>query len=206
VAQSQSAERPVSAWPWPAPVDDGGACHLRRGLAIPDIALPTTAGREISFARLQHRVVVFFYPWTGRPGLADPPNWGVIPGAHGSTPQAQDLGKFYSAFVAMGAGVFGVSTQSTDYQRELAERLRLPFELASDAERKLQNAAKLPTFETGGVVYLKRLTLVLRDGRIERVFYPVHPPDAHAGEILAWLTSVVDSAAGAQPKTAGSRD
>jgi peroxiredoxin len=206
VAQSQSAERPVNAWPWPAPVDDGGACHLRCGLAMPNVALPTTAGREVAFGRRQQRAIVFFYPWTGRPGVANPPNWDMIAGAHGSTPQAQDFGKFYSAFAAMGVSVFGVSTQSTDYQRELVERLRLPFELVSDSERKLQHAAKLPIFETGGVVYLKRLTLVLRDGRIERVFYPVHPPDAHAREVLAWLTSVVDSAAWAQPKTAGSRD
>jgi peroxiredoxin len=196
----------VSAWPLPAPVDDGGARHLRRGLAMPDLALPTTAGREVSFGRLQHRAVVFFYPWTGRPGLANPPDWDVIPGAHGSTPQAQDFRNLYSAFADMGVGLFGVSTQSTHYQRELVERLRLPFELVSDAERKLQNAAKLPTFETGGVAYLKRLTRVLRDGRIERVFYPVHPPDAHAREVLAWLNSGVGFAAGAQRKTAGSRD
>jgi peroxiredoxin len=196
----------VSAWPWPAPVDDGAACHLKCGLAMPNIALPTTAGRKVSFGRHQQRAVVFFYPWTGRPGVANPPNWDMIAGAHGSTPQAQDFGEFYSAFAAMGAGVFGVSTQSTDYQRELVERLRLPFELVSDAERKLKNAAKLPTFETGGVVYLRRLTLVLRDGRIERVFYPVHPPDVHAREVLAWLTSVVGYPAGAQPKRVGWQD
>jgi peroxiredoxin len=206
VAQDQPAERRVSSWPGPAPVDDGAACHLRCGLAMPNIVLPTTAGREISFRRHQQRAVVFVYPWTGRPGLANPPDWDMIPGAHGSTPQAQDFGKYYSAFAAIGVGVFGVSTQTTDYQRELVERLSLPFELVSDAEQKLQNAAKLPTFETGGVVYLKRLTLVLRDGRIERVFYPVHPPDAHAREVLAWLNSVVGTAAGAQPIPAGSRD
>ena len=196
----------MSSSPWPAPVDDGAACHLRCGLAMPNIVLPTTAGREVSFRGHRQRVVVFFYPWTGRPGLANPPDWDMVPGAHGSTPQAQDFANFYSAFVDMGVGIFGVSTQSTDYQRELVDRLRLPFELVSDAQRKLQNAAKLPTFETGGVVYLKRLTLVLRDGQMERVFYPVHPPDAHAREVLAWLNSAVGSAAGAQWETAGSRD
>lgn len=181
----------MTGWPWPAPADDGSARHLARRLALPDIPLPTTADREVSFARLPGRTVVFFYPWSGRPGLPDPPGWDDIPGAHGSTAQAEGFRSLATAFPGLDTAVFGVSTQPVGYQRELAERLALPFELASDAAFLLTRALKLPTFATGGVTYLKRLTLVVREGRIEHLYYPVHPPDAHAREVLAWLGASV---------------
>jgi len=168
-------------------VDDGGARHLQRGRRIPDIELPTTAGRSVSLARLAGRSIVFCYPWTGRPGEPNPPGWDDIPGAHGSTPQAQGFRDLYDGFLQVEAGVFGLSTQSTTYQRELIERLGLPFEIVSDEGFVLVDALALPTFSTGGVTYLKRLTLAIRDGRIERVYYPVHRPEAHAREVCAWL-------------------
>jgi peroxiredoxin len=154
---------------------------------MPDIALPATSGRSVSFATLPGRVVVFCYPWTGRPGLPNPPNWDDIPGAHGSTPEAEGFRDLYIGFRQAGAEVFGLSTQPTGYQRELVERLRLPFEIVSDAGFALQGALGLPTFTTGGVRYLRRLTLGLKDGRIERVYYPIDAPAAHAREVCAWL-------------------
>ena len=170
-----------------ASVDDGGARHLKRGRRMPDIALPTTAGRSVNFARLPGRTIVYCYPWTGRPGVANPPGWDDIPGAHGSTPQAEGFRDLEAGFRQVGAAVFGLSTQSTGYQREMAERLRLPFEIVSDEAFALQRALSLPTFTTGCVTYLKRLTLAVRDGRIERVYYPIAAPGAHAREVCAWL-------------------
>ncbi len=178
-------------WPWPAPFEDGGAVHLRPGLALPDVALPTTAGRTVSFARLSGRAVIFAYPWTGRPGVEDPPGWDEIPGAHGSTAEARGYRNLHSSFLSLDTAVFGLSTQTSDWQRELAQRLDLPFELVSDASFKLARQLRLPSFDAGGVGYLKRLTLVVVDGRIDWVFYPVHPPDAHARDVLAWLTDWV---------------
>jgi len=169
------------------PRDDGGARHIKHGLRMPDIALPTTTGRHVSFAGLAGRAIVFCYPWTGRPGLANPPGWDDIPGAHGSTPQAEGFRDLETGFRQLGAQVFGLSTQPTAYQRELAERLRLLFEMVSDEGFELQRALALPTFATGGVTYLKRLTLGIRDGRIERVYYPIAAPGAHAREVCAWL-------------------
>jgi peroxiredoxin len=170
-----------------APADDGGAGHLKRGARLPDIALPTTAGRRISLAGIAGMAIVYFYPWTGRPGLPDPPGWDAIPGAHGSTPQAEGFRDLHAGFRQVEVDVFGVSTQPTEYQRELAERLRLPFELVSDADFEVQRALALPTFAAGGVTYLKRLTLAIRDGRIARVYYPIASPAAHAREVCAWL-------------------
>jgi peroxiredoxin len=154
---------------------------------MPDFDLPTTAGRSVNFAKLAGLNIVYCYPWTGRPGLPNPPNWDDIPGAHGSTPEAEGFRDLHAGFRQVGAAVFGLSTQSNEYQRELVERLGLPFELVSDAHFALQRTLALPIFATGGVTYLKRLTLAVSDGRIERVYYPVAMPAAHAREVCAWL-------------------
>lgn len=179
----------MDAWPYPAPEDDGGALHLVPGFALPDTPVVATDGRSISLARLDGRWVVFIYPWTGKPGLANPPNWDDIAGAHGSTPEAEGFRDRYDAFRALGFGVFGLSGQTTADQQEFAHRLRMPFPLLSDAAGTLRDALRLPTFETGGVTYLRRLTLILRDGKIDRAIYPVHPPHTHAGNLLATLPS-----------------
>jgi peroxiredoxin len=168
------------------PTDDG-ARHLKRGLRMPDIDLPTTGGRQVNFGKVPGMAIAYCYPWTGRPGLANPPGWDDIPGAHGSTPQAEGFRDLYAGFRQVDTALFGVSTQPTAYQKELVDRLELPFELASDESFALQRALSLPTFATGGVTYLKRLTLAIRDGRIERVYYPVASPAAHPREVCAWL-------------------
>lgn len=170
-----------------APADDGGARHLKRGQRVPDLDLPTTAGRLVNFARLAGMTIVYCYPWTGRPDLPDPPGWDDIPGAHGSTPETEGFRNLHAGFRQVGAQVFGLSTQPSAYQRELVERLDVPFEIVSDERFAFQRALPLPTFATGGVTYLKRLTLALKGGRIERVYYPVAAPAAHAREVCAWL-------------------
>jgi peroxiredoxin len=171
----------------PAPIDDGAADHLP-GLAAPALALPATDGRAISLAALEGRAVVYAYPRTGRPGepsLVD--DWDLIPGARGCTPEACGFRDHHAELAASGAGVFGLSTQDTPYQRELVERLSLPFPILSDRRLELTEALGLPTFEAAGQTLLRRLTLILHDGRIEHVFYPVFPPDRHASDVLAWL-------------------
>lgn len=177
----------MSDWPYPAPANDGAADHLRLGLRLPDLALPATHGGPVSLAHLEGAWVVFVYPWTGRPGLPNPPGWDDIPGAHGSTPEAEGFRDHSRTFRERSFGVLGLSGQTTADQQEFAERIRLPFPLLSDAEGRLRAALRLPTFETGGISYLKRLTLVVRDGAIERVIYPVHPPHTHASDLLAAL-------------------
>ncbi|GJD84394.1 peroxiredoxin [Methylobacterium haplocladii] len=172
----------------PAPVDDGAADHLR-GKRLPDVALTATDGRTVSLARLPGRTVVFAYPRTGEPGqpnlVAD---WDAIPGARGCTPQACDFRDRHAELIKRGvAQVHGLSTQSSDYQREAAERLHLPYTLLSDRHRTLALGARLPTFEAGGTVLLKRLTLVIDDGVVTKVFYPVFPPDRSAEQVIAWL-------------------
>lgn len=178
------------------PIDDGGARHLTRGRVMPDMALPTTAGERINFRALDGWTILFVYPWTGRPGVDNPPGWDDMPGAHGSTPEAEGFRNLHRAFVENGGRVFGLSAQETAWQQEFAARLELPYALVSDADHAFQRALGLPTFTLDGTVYLTRLTLALRDGRIERTFYPVHPPGAHPREVLAWFNELVSRPAG----------
>jgi peroxiredoxin len=167
--------------------DDGAAGHLQFGLHLPDLALPSTTGGAVSLARTSGLSVAFVYPWSGRPGTANPPGWDDIPGAHGSTPEAEGFRDLHAAFCDAGGQVFGVSSQTTAYQLEFAQRLHLPFALLSDVAFLLQAALALPTFETGGTTYLKRLTLVMNDGVLRRCFYPIADPAAHAVEVLESL-------------------
>ena len=172
----------------PVPVDDGAAAHLA-GMRLPDIALPATDGSTVSLAALPARTVVYAYPRTGEPGKAMLiPEWDEIPGARGCTPQSCAFRDHYADLKRAGADrVFGLSTQSTAYQREMAERLHLPFPVLFDEGLALTRALRLPTFEAGGLTLIKRLALVLDAGRITHVFYPVFPPDRNAADVLARL-------------------
>jgi len=170
----------------PAPIDDGACAHLP-GQQLPSILLPSTAGDLVNLADLAGTTVVYCYPRTGRPGEALPPGWDEIPGARGCTPQACAFRDHYQELQALHARVFGLSTQTTDYQQEAAARLHLPFALLSDAELAFARALRLPTFQVAGMTLIKRLTLIIRDGRIVKVFYPVFPPDKNAEEVIGWL-------------------
>jgi peroxiredoxin len=171
----------------PAPQDDGGARHLA-GMKLPDIALPTTCGGDVSLAKLGGRTVIYIYPRTGVPGVDPPPGWDQIPGARGCTPQSCGFRDHFADLKALGVdNVFGLSTQDSGYQREAAERLHLPFAILSDSELTLTRALNLPTFTTVGMTLLKRMALVIDDGTIVKTFYPVFPPDKNAEEVIGWL-------------------
>jgi len=196
----------------PVPLDDGAADHLP-GLRMPTLRLGSTAGRLVDVSALgAGRTVLYCYPMTGRPDRPVPERWDAIPGARGCTPESCGFRDHARELEELGATVFGVSAQTTADQREAAERLRLPFELLSDSRLELASALKLPTFQIPvdlarllgarakrpsadqrdgeePVILLKRLTMVVREGLIERVFYPVFPPDRHAEEVLGWLVA-----------------
>lgn len=172
----------------PVPADDGACDHLP-GMHIPPIVLPSTSGSSVDLSSLTGRTVVYCYPRTGRPGEEMPVGWDDIPGARGCTPQTCGFRDHYAELKGFGATVFGLSTQTSEEQREAADRLHLPFELLSDASSSFGSALRLPTFQVEGMVLLKRLTLILRNGVIEHVFYPVFPPDKNAEEVIAWLAA-----------------
>jgi peroxiredoxin len=172
----------------PVPKDDGAARHLV-GAAMPPVTLPATDGRTVDLASLPgRRTVLYCYPRTGRPGEPSlTPDWDAIPGARGCTPESCSFRDHYLELRDLGADVYGVATQDSDDQREAVARLGLPFALLSDADLELTGAMRLPTFTAAGHVLIKRLTLVVRDGHVEHLWYPVFPPDRHAEEVVAWL-------------------
>jgi peroxiredoxin len=167
------------------PAGDSGAAHLVAGTRLPAIALSSTRGGTVDLSALEGRAIVFVYPYTGRPGTADPPGWDHIPGAHGSTPQAEGFRDHHAAFSRHGYAVFGISGQSPDWQAEFATRKQLPFALLSDARFALADALRLPRFETGGVAYMRRLTLLVENGAITEAVDPVPDPGSNAAAILA---------------------
>lgn len=171
----------------PAPPDDGAADHLP-GSAVPALALPTTDRREVDLAALgQPRAVLYVYPKTGRPDVPSPDGWDLIPGARGCTPESCGFRDHHAELAAAGARVYGLSSQDTAYQAEAVTRLALPFPLISDTDLLLAERLALPTFTVGDLRLYKRITLVIREGRVEHVFYPIFPPDSHAQHVLDWL-------------------
>ncbi len=171
----------------PVPQDDGAARHLA-GLKLPSVALTATDGTRVDLSKLSGRTVVYVYPRTGVPGQPMPDGWDAIPGARGCTPQSCSFRDHFAELKELGVGhLYGLSTQDSDYQREAAERLHLPFPILSDAGLKLAKAIKLPTFTAAGMTLLKRMALVIENGVVAKPFYPVFPPDKNAEEVIAWL-------------------
>ncbi len=170
----------------PVPLDDGATRHLA-GLVLPDVTFPATDGSRVNLGSLPGRWVIYVYPMTGRPDVPLPDGWDEIPGARGCTPQSCSFRDHFQELQALQTSVCGFSSQTTDYQREARDRLHLPFQLLSDVDLQLKRSLQLPTFVAAGKELYKRLTMIVVDGRIAKVFYPVFPPDRNADEVLAWL-------------------
>ncbi|HEX3372048.1 MAG TPA: peroxiredoxin [Candidatus Acidoferrales bacterium] len=189
------AENTVDTPDWskiPAPIDDGAAARLA-STKLPAIPLPATDGRTVDLSRLHGRTVVYAYPRTGKPGIENPVGWDQIPGARGCTPQSCSFRDHFAELKSLGVDfIFGLSTQSTAYQQEAADRLHLPFAILSDEQFLFASAMNMPTLQTSGMTLLKRMTLVIKDGFIEHVFYPVFPPDQDAANVIAWLKAKGD--------------
>jgi peroxiredoxin len=171
----------------PIPHNDGAACHLI-GMKLPDLALPSTDDTYVNLSALEDRTVLYIYPRTGVPGVDPPDGWDMIPGARGCTPQSCAFRDHFSELTNLGVKhLYGLSTQETAYQREAVTRLHLPFSILSDEKLIFAKSLKLPTFVAAGMTLFKRMALVIDDGVITKVFYPVFPPDKNAEEVIAWI-------------------
>jgi peroxiredoxin len=170
----------------PIPQDDGAANHLV-GMRLPSISLSTTAAKQLNLGEVRGRLVIYCYPMTGQPNVALPDGWDQIPGARGCTPQSCSFRDHYQELRDLGADVVGLSVQSTEYQKEMADRLHLPFPVLSDVDYKLQQALRLPTFVAAGMTLLKRITLIVNDGVIEAIHYPIFPSDSDPAWVIDYL-------------------
>ncbi|NRB43088.1 MAG: peroxiredoxin [Pseudomonadales bacterium] len=170
----------------PIPIDDGACDHLV-GIHLPDLELSTTYNDQVNFLSLSGCVVIYIYPMTGRPEVTLPDGWDQIPGARGCTPQSCSFRDHYQEIEKLNATVYGLSTQSTDYQLEAANRLHLPFPLVSDVNLEFITNLSLPTIKVEGMVLSKRITIIAYDGIIKKVFYPVFPPNENANQVIGYL-------------------
>ncbi len=169
-------------WPY------DGACEHLENMRIPNVSLWSTDGQDINLSSLPGWNVIFCYPMTGRPGVAIPEGWVQIPGAAGCTPQTCSYRDNHAELKRYGVGVYGISTQTSETQKEASNRLGLPYLLLSDADHSFSSALKLPLLEVGGLKLIKRLTFIFKDGVIKKCFYPVFPPDKNVVGVIAWLS------------------
>lgn len=177
------------------PQDDGAVEYLL-GMEVPRIALQATDGTAVDLCG-PGLSVVYAYPRTSPPEGYALDGWDAIPGARGCTPQSCAFRDHFAELKALGVShLFGLSTQTTEYQREAAERLHLPFPLLSDHSLRLASVLGLPIFKASGLSLLRRLTMIIQAGIIRHVFYPVHQPEKNADAVISWLktNSVVDAA------------
>lgn len=174
----------------PQPIDDGACDHLI-GMKLPDIDLPATDGSVVNLSEQKRKTVVYCYPMTAKPGIPLAEGWDEIPGARGCTPQSCSFRDHHSELSALGADVFGLSAQNTEYQREMVERLHLPFLVLSDANFKFCELMRLPTFEVSGMRLLKRVTMIAENTTVMKVHYPIFPSDSDAPWVIEQLSHVV---------------
>lgn len=170
----------------PQPQDDGACDHLKN-VKLSSINLATTDGLQVDFSAIIGRLVIYLYPMTGRPDTALPDGWDEIPGARGCTPQSCSFRDHHWELKALNTTVYGLSTQTTEYQQEAANRLHLPFPLVSDEYLEFIKSVDIPTIDVDGMILSKRVTLIVTNGIIEKVFYPVFPPNENARQVIAYL-------------------
>lgn len=170
----------------PVPEDDGSTDHLK-GMKLPNVSLNATTGVAINLSQIKDKLVIYCYPMTGQPNVPLPEGWDEIPGARGCTPQSCSYRNHYQELKLLGAEVVGLSVQSTGYQKEMADRLHLPFPIISDENFAFQKALNIPTFSVAGITLLKRVTLIANDGVIEAVHFPIFPSDSDPAWVMEYL-------------------
>lgn len=170
----------------PIPTDDGSTGHLK-GLRLPNVSLAATNGTTINLGEIKGKLVIYCYPMTGQPNVALPDGWDQIPGARGCTPQSCSFRDHYKELQTLGAEVLGLSVQTTEYQKEMVDRLHLPFPVASDSDYRFQKALSMPTFVASGMTLLKRVTLIVSNGVIQAVHYPIFPSDSDPIWVIDYL-------------------
>jgi peroxiredoxin len=175
----------------PIPQDDGATNHLK-GMRLPAVSLSATNGETITLSEVRGKLVIYCYPMTGQPNVALPDGWDQIPGARGCTPQSCSFRDHYQELQALNAAVLGLSVQTTEYQKEMAERLHLPFPIVSDVNYQFQKALNMPTFVAAGVILLKRVTLIVNNGVIEAVHYPIFPSDSDPAWVINYLKQKIE--------------
>ena len=158
-------------------------------LRLPNISLKATSDASVNLSLQRGTVVIYIYPKTSSPYEKSIPNWDAIPGAKGCTIQSCSFRDCHDDLHDLGCTIFGLSVQSTEYQKEVKSRLNLPFELLSDENFDFINNLSLPILEIDDIVLAQRVTLICQDGIIEKIFYPIEDPEKNALDVLNYITN-----------------
>ncbi len=168
--------------------ENEGDVNTLKNKNFPNISLPNQDGNLLNLYRLDtFRMVLYFYPMTGRPDRPLPDNWNNIPGAKGCTIQTCSFRDNYDDIINLNAVPIGISSQSVDDNKEMTSRLKVPYDVLSDEKLELTNELNIPTFLVDSKIFLKRLTLIVEKKIIKKVFYPINDINKHIKEVLKWL-------------------
>ena len=155
---------------------------------FPSICLPNQEGNLLRLDRNEtFRMVLYFLPMTGRPDKPLPENWNNIPGAKGCTMQTCLFRDSYDEIISLNAVPIGISSQSVDDNKEMTNRLKIPYDILSDYKLELSDELNIPTFSVESKIFLKRITLIVEKKIIKKVFYPINDINKHIEEVLKWL-------------------
>lgn len=159
------------------------------GMTIPKMALPSTKNPLLDLLEIDsHFKVLYFFPMIAVPGEVAPlSEWDEIPGARGCTPQNISMSKHNYDLQKYGATSIGISTQSIKELTKVSSIRGFLQPLVSDGNLEFQEKLNIPTFQFENKTMYKRLTLIVRESKIVKVFYPIFPPDKHIFEILEWF-------------------
>ena len=165
--------------------ENKGGMNTLKNKNFPNISLPNQDGNLLNLYRLDtFRMVLYFYPMTGRPDRPLPDNWNEIPGAKGCTIQTCSFRDNYDEIISLNAVPIGISSQSVDENKEMTSRLKVPYDVLSDDKLQLSNELNIPTFSVGSKIFLKRTTLIVEKKIIKKVFYPINDINNHIGESI----------------------
>ena len=143
---------------------------------VPDFTLPATGGTAFSLAAQAGRIVVlYFYPKDSTPGC---------------TTEAQQFRDLHPEFVAVDAGILGISRDSVKSHETFKARQNLPFELGSDADEAVCNlfgVIKQKMMYGKQVRGIERSTFVFdAEGKLVKSWRGLKAP-GHAAEVLGFV-------------------
>ncbi len=168
--------------------DDNGECDHLSETEMPAIILPSTKGNMVDIGRIEANfVVLYFFPMMAVSEGSISEEWDKIPGARGCTPQNIAINEHLDELSRHGAIPIGISTQSIRDLSKISLTRHLSQHVLSDSDLKLKQELNIPVFQVENTVMYKRLTLIIKNSKIVKVFYPIFPPDKHIFEILDWL-------------------
>lgn len=149
------------------------------GKAVKDFTLPSTGGKTFRLSSTRGKIVVlYFYPKDNTPGCS----------AEGA-----DFRDLYPDFGRAGCELYGVSRDALKSHESFKAKLRLPFDLLSDAGETVCaqfGVIKLKNMYGRQVRGIERSTFVLdRNGAIAREWRGVKVT-GHAEEVLNFVKAL----------------